>query len=95
MIIYGFRSRNKLLGQVQYNCRSCGREAYHGIVRSTRHFTGTGAGSPVVEVGEDCAAADGQVELSSVYQARYTDEHMGDWLYGQPHHRQAQIAHDA
>jgi hypothetical protein len=39
VIVYGFRSRNKPLGQVQYTCRSCGRSAYHGIVRSTRHFT--------------------------------------------------------
>jgi len=39
MIVYGFRTRNKPLGQVQYQCRSCGRDAHHGIVRSTRHFT--------------------------------------------------------
>ncbi len=39
MIVWGYRTRNKPLGQVQYTCRKCGRDAYHGILRSTRHFT--------------------------------------------------------
>jgi hypothetical protein len=39
MIVYGFRSRNKVLGQTQYGCKQCQRNAYHGVVRSRRFFT--------------------------------------------------------
>jgi hypothetical protein len=39
MIIWGFRSRNKVLGQLQFTCTHCHNVAYHGIVRSKRYFT--------------------------------------------------------
>lgn len=39
MIIWGFRSRNKVLGQVPYVCQQCRRNSFHTIVRSRRWFT--------------------------------------------------------
>ncbi|GCF08414.1 zinc-ribbon domain-containing protein [Dictyobacter arantiisoli] len=39
MIVYGFRSRNKVLGQVAYVCPQCHKNSYHTIVRSRRWFT--------------------------------------------------------
>ena len=38
-IIFGSRSNNKVLGQMQYVCPGCGRPAFHTIVRSRRWFT--------------------------------------------------------
>ncbi len=38
-IIFGSSSKNKVLGQVQYVCSRCGRQAFHTIVRSRRWFT--------------------------------------------------------
>ena len=37
-IIFGSRSKNKVLGQVQYPCPRCGRMAFHTLVRSQRWF---------------------------------------------------------
>ena len=39
MIIYGYRRRNKVLGQVPYVCPQCKRNGYHAVVRTSRHFT--------------------------------------------------------
>ncbi len=38
-IIFGSRSKNKVMGQMQYLCARCGRPAFHTIVRSQRFFT--------------------------------------------------------
>ena len=38
-IIFGSRSKNKVLGQVQFPCQRCGRMAYHTLVRSRRWFS--------------------------------------------------------
>lgn len=37
-VIFGTRRRNKVLGQVQYQCQQCGRKAYHTIVRTRNWF---------------------------------------------------------
>jgi hypothetical protein len=39
MIVYGLRSRNKVLGQVAYECSQCHQIAYHSGVRTTKWFT--------------------------------------------------------
>ncbi|GCE14156.1 zinc-ribbon domain-containing protein [Tengunoibacter tsumagoiensis] len=39
MIIWGLRSRNKVLGQVQYTCSRCGNNSFHSMVRYRRWFT--------------------------------------------------------
>ncbi|HLG77484.1 MAG TPA: zinc-ribbon domain-containing protein, partial [Ktedonobacteraceae bacterium] len=39
MIIWGFRSLNKVLGQVQYVCQQCKQNSFHTVVRSRRWFT--------------------------------------------------------
>ncbi len=39
MIVWGYRSRNKVLGQAAYQCSRCGQQAYHTGVRTTRWFT--------------------------------------------------------
>ncbi|MBF6591537.1 MAG: zinc-ribbon domain-containing protein [Ktedonobacterales bacterium] len=39
MIVYGIRSRNKVLGQEAYQCSRCQQTAYHTGVRTTRWFT--------------------------------------------------------
>ncbi len=38
-VIFGSRSKNKVMGQMQYPCARCGRPAFHTIVRSQRFFT--------------------------------------------------------
>ncbi len=38
-IIFGSRLKNKVLGQTQYVCSQCRRQAFHTIVRSQRWFT--------------------------------------------------------
>ena len=38
MIIWGFRSRNKVYGQVQFVCSRCHQHSYHTIVRTQRWF---------------------------------------------------------
>ncbi len=38
-IIFGSRSRNKVMGQMQYVCSACGKPSFHTIVRSRRWFT--------------------------------------------------------
>jgi ribosomal protein L37E len=38
-IIFGSSSKNKVMGQMQYVCSRCGRQAFHTIVRSRRWFT--------------------------------------------------------
>jgi len=39
MIIWGFRSRKKILGQIQYLCPQCRQHSFHTIVRARRWFT--------------------------------------------------------
>lgn len=39
MIIYGYRRRNKVMGQVPYVCAQCKRNGYHAVVRTSRFFT--------------------------------------------------------
>src|SRR5882757_1664244 len=39
MIIWGFRSRNKVKGQARYICQQCKRDSYHTVVGSQRWFT--------------------------------------------------------
>jgi zinc-ribbon family len=39
MIIWGFRSRNNVMGQMQYPCPKCGQNSFHTVVRSRRWFT--------------------------------------------------------
>jgi predicted nucleic-acid-binding Zn-ribbon protein len=39
MIIWGFRGRNKVMGQLQFSCTRCKNVSFHGIVRTTRWFT--------------------------------------------------------
>jgi hypothetical protein len=39
MIVYGYRSRNKVLGQVAYECEKCHQVTYHAGVRTTRWLT--------------------------------------------------------
>ncbi|HLZ25107.1 MAG TPA: hypothetical protein VKQ30_23540 [Ktedonobacterales bacterium] len=39
MIIYGYRRRNKVMGQVPYVCPQCQRNGYHSVVRTSRFFT--------------------------------------------------------
>jgi hypothetical protein len=39
MIIYGYRRRNKVMGQVPYVCPQCQRNGYHAVVRTSRYFT--------------------------------------------------------
>ena len=38
-IIYGGRSRNKVLGQKEITCSRCQRPSYHAVVRTRRWFT--------------------------------------------------------
>jgi len=38
-IIFSSRSKNKVLGQMQYTCSRCGRPAFHALVRTRRWFT--------------------------------------------------------
>lgn len=39
MIIWGFRARNRVMGQMQYPCSQCGQNSFHTVVRSRRWFT--------------------------------------------------------
>ncbi len=39
MIVMGYKTRNNVLGQMQYVCRQCGRNGHHAVVRTTRHFS--------------------------------------------------------
>lgn len=39
MIIIGSRSRNNVMGQLQYPCPQCRQNSFHTIVRSKRWFT--------------------------------------------------------
>lgn len=39
MIIWGYRTRNNVMGQLPYVCRQCGRNGYHAVVRTSRYFT--------------------------------------------------------
>jgi ribosomal protein L37E len=39
MILMGYRTRNKVMGQLQYVCPRCQQNSYHAIVRSRRWFT--------------------------------------------------------
>lgn len=39
MIIWGLRSGNKVMGQVQYSCQQCRNNSFHTIVRTRRWFT--------------------------------------------------------
>ena len=53
-IIFGSRSKNSVMGQIQYPCSRCGRMAYHTIVRSRRWFTLYFL--PVVPIGKSTTA---------------------------------------
>ena len=39
MIVYGYRTRNKVLGQTDYACAKCQQTAVHTVVRSRRWMT--------------------------------------------------------
>jgi hypothetical protein len=39
MIIYGYRTRNSVLGQVQYGCQKCQQNSFHTVVRSKVFMT--------------------------------------------------------
>ncbi len=39
MIVWGFRSGNKVMGQIQYPCQYCHNNSFHTIVRTRRWFT--------------------------------------------------------
>lgn len=39
MIVWGFRSRNKVYGQAQFVCSQCHQHSYHSFVRTQRWFT--------------------------------------------------------
>ena len=39
MIIWGYRTRNNVMGQVPYVCPQCGRNGFHAVVRTSRYFT--------------------------------------------------------
>ncbi len=39
MIILGFRSGNKVMGQIQYPCQQCHNNSFHTVVRMRRWFT--------------------------------------------------------
>ena len=39
MIVYGFRTRNNVLGQTQYVCQRCQQNAFHSVVRTKRLIT--------------------------------------------------------
>src|SRR6266700_4883018 len=39
MIIWGFRTRNNVMGQMQYPCPKCRQNSFHTVVRSRRWFT--------------------------------------------------------
>src|SRR2546425_4821097 len=39
MIVFGSQRNNTVMGQIQYPCSRCRRQAYHTLVRSRRWFT--------------------------------------------------------
>ena len=39
MIVMGYRTRGKVLGQVSYPCAKCQQTTYHTLVRNRRFFT--------------------------------------------------------
>lgn len=39
MILYGYRTRNTVLGQIQYICQQCHQNAFHSVVRTKYLFT--------------------------------------------------------
>ena len=39
MIVTGFRSLNRVMGQLSYPCERCQQETYHTLVRTRRFFT--------------------------------------------------------
>lgn len=39
MIIYGFRSRNKVMGQIESGCAKCQKPTMHTVVRTSRKMT--------------------------------------------------------
>jgi hypothetical protein len=39
MIIWGFRTRNNVMGQIQYLCPQCRQSSFHTVVHSRRWFT--------------------------------------------------------
>jgi ribosomal protein L37E len=39
MIVTGYRSRNRVMGQLSYTCDKCQQKSYHTLVRTRRFFT--------------------------------------------------------
>jgi len=39
MIVYGLRTRSRMLGQISAVCPKCQRNTYHTVARATRWFT--------------------------------------------------------
>lgn len=39
MLITGYRSRGKPMGQLRFTCTKCGQNSFHQVVRMERHFT--------------------------------------------------------
>lgn len=39
MIVTGYRSRNRVMGQLSYPCDKCGKPTFHTLVRTQKHFT--------------------------------------------------------
>jgi len=54
MIIYGYRSRNKVMGQLPYVCPQCQRNGYHSVVRTSRYFTLFWI--PIIPIGKSTTA---------------------------------------
>lgn len=54
MIIYGYRSRNKVMGQLPYVCPQCKRNGYHAVVRTSRYFTLFWI--PIIPIGKSTTA---------------------------------------
>lgn len=38
-IIYGYRTRNNVMGQTQYVCQKCGQNSAHSVVRTRYQMT--------------------------------------------------------
>ncbi len=39
MIVTGYRSRNRVMGQLSYSCDKCGKTTFHTLTRVRKHFT--------------------------------------------------------
>ena len=39
MIVWGIRSKGRVLGQLRYTCPKCQQNAYHTVVRTQRKFS--------------------------------------------------------